>query len=254
MIAPYDLRSMSSKRLAEATGLRRIRRNGSKFRGGPNYTVINWGRADKPDWHPDTRILNKPSAVVETANKLRFMEKASVKYPHLIPDWTDSRERAIKWGENNLTVFARTVLHGHSGKGIVIVQPGDRVPEAPLYTAAFPKTAEFRIHVGCPLEDHITIIGRQQKKRKLAVPDDEVNWQIRNKKGGFVYARNNIDVPPKVEHAAMNVFLEFGLDFGAIDVMWNEEEKSAIVLEINSAPGLRGSTIGEYQNFFSGLM
>jgi len=36
------------------------------------------------------------------------------------------------------------------------------------------------------------------------------------------------------------------LDFGAVDVVFNSKEKLAYVLEINTAPGLTGSTLDGY--------
>ena len=44
---------------------------------------------------------------------------------------------------------------------------------------------------------------------------------------------------------------ELGLDFGAVDVIWNEHESKAYVLEINTAPGLEGSTVEDYKEFFN---
>jgi glutathione synthase/RimK-type ligase-like ATP-grasp enzyme len=44
--------------------------------------------------------------------------------------------------------------------------------------------------------------------------------------------------------------LASGLDFGAVDVIWNERQQRAYVLEINSAPGLEGTTIDDYVRYF----
>jgi D-alanine-D-alanine ligase-like ATP-grasp enzyme len=43
-----------------------------------------------------------------------------------------------------------------------------------------------------------------------------------------------------------------GLDFGAVDVIWNAQKEKPYVLEINTAPGLEGQTIADYAAFFSG--
>ncbi|MNY81884.1 hypothetical protein D3C86_2236870 [compost metagenome] len=37
-----------------------------------------------------------------------------------------------------------------------------------------------------------------------------------------------------------------GLDFGAADVIWNDHRKQAFVLEVNTAPGLTGTTLEKY--------
>jgi glutathione synthase/RimK-type ligase-like ATP-grasp enzyme len=39
-----------------------------------------------------------------------------------------------------------------------------------------------------------------------------------------------------------------GLDFGAVDIIWNEREDKCYVLEVNTAPGLQGSTLENYAN------
>ena len=40
------------------------------------------------------------------------------------------------------------------------------------------------------------------------------------------------------------------VDFGAVDVVWNQQNGQAYVLEINTAPGLAGQTITSYANAF----
>ena len=37
-----------------------------------------------------------------------------------------------------------------------------------------------------------------------------------------------------------------GLDFGAVDVLWNERQQKAYVCEVNTAPGLEGITLDNY--------
>jgi D-alanine-D-alanine ligase-like ATP-grasp enzyme len=36
------------------------------------------------------------------------------------------------------------------------------------------------------------------------------------------------------------------LDFGAVDVIYNRAQDKAYVLEVNTAPGLEGSTLDNY--------
>ncbi|MNY63636.1 hypothetical protein D3C86_2006230 [compost metagenome] len=45
-----------------------------------------------------------------------------------------------------------------------------------------------------------------------------------------------------------------GLTFGAVDVIWNEYRHQAYVLEVNTAPGLTGTTLEKYAEAFRGLM
>ena len=40
--------------------------------------------------------------------------------------------------------------------------------------------------------------------------------------------------------------LAVGLKIGAVDIIWNELENKCYVLEINTAPGLEGTTLVKY--------
>ena len=41
------------------------------------------------------------------------------------------------------------------------------------------------------------------------------------------------------------------LQFGAVDIIWNEKENKCYVLEINTAPGLVGTTLTKYTEAFT---
>ena len=36
------------------------------------------------------------------------------------------------------------------------------------------------------------------------------------------------------------------VDFGAVDVVWNDQYQKAYVLEVNTAPGIENSTVLDY--------
>ena len=91
----------------------------------------------------------------------------------------------------------------------------------------------------------------QQKRRKIEVPDDDVNWQIRNHQNGFIYSHQDVD---KVITQAMNLGLtrdieaiEHLLTFGAIDVVVKKDGTYSI-LEVNTACGIEGETVEFYKN------
>ena len=44
-----------------------------------------------------------------------------------------------------------------------------------------------------------------------------------------------------------------GLDFGAVDIIYNQREDSSYVLEINTAPGLMGTTGERYAEAFGNI-
>jgi len=90
----------------------------------------------------------------------------------------------------------------------------------------------------------------QRKARDPNVPDNEVNWRVRNHGNGFIYVRNDVHPSDYVIQAASICFLKSGLDFCAMDVIWNERRGVAYVLEGNTAPGLTGTTLENYVKMF----
>jgi hypothetical protein len=165
-------------------------------------------------------------------------------------------------------IVCRTELAGHSGAGIVIAEHRDNLVHAPLFVEYVKKQDEYRIHVGMkrwtphldyagePMaqgqfrDDPRIVISMQKKKRRLEC--ETPNWQVRNHANGFIYARSEVNPPEAVIAAAKSALGASGLDFGAVDVIWNEGSKKAYVLEINTAPGLEGTTVQDYARFFKG--
>lgn len=226
-----------SKNLSEKTGWPRLRHEGSRYRPRERDVIVNWGSTTCPDLSPAV-VLNPP-VNLRITNKLNFFSQMP---SEIIPEFTTDIQIASGWLIEGHTVVSRKILNGHSGEGIELVSGSpDGLPEAPLYVKYQKKTHEYRVH----------IIGQgvmdvQQKKRKTDVPDEEVDWKIRNLRGGFIYARENVVAPEEVLDVAKRAHESSGLDFGAYDVIWHEPTRKALVLEVNSAPGLSGSTIDRY--------
>lgn len=163
-------------------------------------------------------------------------------YPR-VPSFTTKKALAHDWVDGGDTVVARTVLNGNSGEGIVIVQDHEDMVEAPLYVQYVPKKQEYRIHI---LNGEVVDV--QRKARRKDVPDDQVNWMVRNHDNGFIFARDEGlgDVPEDVPKQALLAVKVCGLDFGAVDVIYNDKQGKAFVLEVNTAPGLSGQTLEGY--------
>ena len=113
-----------------------VRKNSLTFQ--PRYTdyILNWGCSkgwefitlDNKDGHQ--RVVNKLDffKYVDTYNRVSPNQLVN------IPEWTDSQPVAEGWQQNKKTLMARTILNGHSGAGIYVVEPDDfHVPKAPLY-------------------------------------------------------------------------------------------------------------------------
>lgn len=240
-IYPYKMGSRGSRLLAEALraeGINCLRvypdRN---YRPRRDHTLVNWGSSRQPRWNANG-LINKTNDTSRSLNKLiafQVLQEAGVP----IPEFTTNMEVANEWLQAGKTVVARTLLRASGGRGIIIATNGDVLPRAPLYTQYVKKKAEYRIHVFDG-----EIIDAQQKKKRRGF--DNVNTMVRNAENGWVYCRDGITIPDAVSDAALAAIRAFGLDFGAVDLIWNEHYNRAYVLEINTAPGLEGATVQGY--------
>jgi len=139
------------------------------------------------------------------------------------------------------TVFARTLVNSTNGRGIVEFTPGQgEVPAAPLYTAYIPKKAEYRVHV---FGDQVIDIQQKRKKRGF---ENERDTRIRNVQNGYVYCREGIVPPEGIESLAVSAVKACAYQYGAVDIIWNEKQNKCFVLEVNSRPGLMGTTTEKY--------
>lgn len=239
---PYNKGSESAKALANALGIKRIKHEG-KVLNIPDQIVINWGCSNWARPVVPKQILNVPGNVGVATNKLKSFN--TLKGHVSIPDFTESLEEANKWLAEGVTVVERHKLTGHSGEGVRIVEPGEGLVRAPLYVKYIPKVNEYRLHV---FRDKVFFV--QRKARKEAVPNEEVNWKVRNLKGGFIYANQNIDVDAQAKEQAIIAVQTLGLDFGAVDIIYNKRNNKYYVLEVNTACGLSGTTLDKYVEIF----
>lgn len=250
IIYPYKLASSSAKELQRELKSRghrciRVRPNG---RYVPKRTdiIINWGNSQEPVWNE--HIINDPDSVSIAQNKLdalNLMQHTDVS----LPSFTIDLETANQWLSEGTTVLCRTLLRGSGGRGITVVTPEmSGLIGAPLYVKYIKKRHEYRVHVFSG-----EVIDVQQKRRINGF--EERNNQIRNHANGWVFARNDIVAPHEsVRTLAVRAVEALGLDFGAVDIIWNAHYNRAYVLEVNTAPGLEGTTIINYANAVENLL
>jgi glutathione synthase/RimK-type ligase-like ATP-grasp enzyme len=195
-------------------------------------------------------VLNNPVAVATSADKLAFFQASlhwnSAEVREVIIPWTTDKDEAEGWLSDGDRVVVRHTTRGSGGQGIDVINEGD-LPHAPLYTKYIKKSAEYRVHVKCRqgLEDRLPVVFDAQQKRKQN-DNEDVDYQIRSHANGWVFCRSGIEVPEYVTNAAKLVVAELGLDFGAVDVVYNRHYNRAYVLEVNTAPGLEGTTLTTY--------
>ena len=256
VIIPYKMGSQSAKNLKKAlfekTGIKTllVRKDSTKYQ--PRWTdyIINWGCSTEWSFlNLHNKYMNQLATdklrtfqAFEANNKLADEDK--VRYPEfttdktVVEDWINSK---------NLTVVARHTLSGHSGAGIALLDKDNTsngIPTAPLQVQNKKKKNEYRVHV---FNDEVIDITQKKKRNGF----ENVNTTIRNFKNGWVYARDDIFIPEDLEQQAKAAMMAIGLQFGAVDIIWNEKENKCYVLEINTAPGLVGTTLTKYTEAFT---
>lgn len=226
----------------------------TKFKSRPSDIVINWGNSSYPNWY-EHQPLNLPEpmfneflVVANAVNKLyTFQIFKDNNIP--TPEWTTDGAVAAEWLDDGFDVVARHNLTGFGANGIELLKGAsgeeevDFTTNAPLYVKYKKKKHEYRVHVF-----NGEVIDVTQKRKRKGV---EVDYKIRNYKNGWVYCRDDIVEPSDLRSVSIAAVAALGLDFGAVDVIWNEKENKCYVLEVNTAPGLVGTTLESYANAFA---
>ena len=266
-IEPYKLHSRGAKALSLSTGILRATHRQVE-RHGSFTTILNWGSSER---RFDCEYINNPEAVTIASDKLQSARQFE---RHGVPaaPFTTSRTTAEGWRTSNTPFLARCLTRGSGGRGITYygdvgtgecdgstpdpselgcnddrdgtterAERAGRVIRAPLYVQYIKKAVEYRVHVFDG-----RVIDVQEKRKRREVENDEVDYRVRNSENGWVYCRDNVHSPSAVREAAIMAVDALCLDFGAADVGWNEHSQTACVYEVNTAPGLEGTTLDYY--------
>ena len=240
-IYPYKMSSKSSKDLANA-----LREQGHNvlrvypdraYRVREDDLIISWGSSKIPRWGQTN--LNKPDRVSLAANKLFSLLSFYRDGVSTLP-YTTEISIAREWINEGYKAFCRTLLTGHSGNGIVVANTQDELVVAPLYTKGFNKTNEYRVHVW---GDGVLDV---QEKRKREGTGGRSSHNVWNHGNDFIFARNDINVPTKALEQSILAVRSLGLDFGAVDVGHNRNTDQVAIFEVNTAPGICGTTLSKY--------
>lgn len=282
-ILPYSLGSESARRIKQ--GLIERGRNALLVRQDGQYRyrvgdlIINWGTSRIPQWMNNDAVahtLNKPHNVLNASNKLNCFQSLFSSEIPTVPFTTDIN-LARDWND---TVYVRHVLNGHSGEGIEIVdqtyiehphseplraiahelnalgyggisnevlneadnliENGIELPVAPLYTRKVNSTGEYRVHVFKG-----EVIDYRKKSRRVEDTPTVEESQIRTLGNGWIYRASDLPRIERVETLAINAIEALGLDFGAVDII-KDENGDVFVLEVNTAVGSDDLTLNNY--------
>lgn len=144
-------------------------------------------------------------------------------------------------------VVCRALTGASEGRGITICKKEDVSLHVPLYTAYIPKKKEFRVHVW-----NNKVIDVQEKRRRRG--GDTKEFQVRNTANGYVFCRDGIVLPDDCHAVALSAVRALGRHYGAVDVIWNEKKNQCFVLEVNSRPGMTGTTVKKYADAIVGSL
>jgi len=153
--------------------------------------------------------------------------------------FTSSAEQVKQWLQDGQVVFARTLTRASEGKGIIIIDSEDTFVGAPVYTLYRKKKKEFRVHV---FQGQVVAVLEKRKKKG----GEKVECRIRNTANGYVFCRDNVEEPPGIRELALKASKVTNSDFKGVDIGYNEKYNELFVIEVNSAPGMEGTTIQQY--------
>jgi glutathione synthase/RimK-type ligase-like ATP-grasp enzyme len=241
LVAPYKMGSAGAKSLARSINAKRTK---AHKRLRPDVVLVNWGRSDLDVRGRPFKVLNPSNVIIRATNKLSCLQRLREAGVSAI-DFTVSRDQVSRWLTEGHTVYARTLLNASQGKGIIVLKPGEtrEIPYAPLYTKGVLKAHEYRVHV---FGDKIIDVTKKRRRNDVDRSD-----YIKNLSNGWVYCREGIEVPENLLTVAKQAIAGLGLDFGAVDVLYRKGQP--YVLEINTAPGLQGTTLTKYTTAFNSL-
>jgi glutathione synthase/RimK-type ligase-like ATP-grasp enzyme len=247
-VYPWKEESLGAKALSDGLGIKRLRHSGSTFVARPDDVVINWGASEIPNGDfKKGRLINTPTAIDRAADKLKFFQwvtKSPATAPR-VPPFTPTLDVALDWVRKGSLVVARTKLRARSGTDIVFFENTDDFVRAPLYTMYIKKKEEYRVHVAFG-----NVITVQQKVLRSDRDPSTTDFRVRNLSNGFIFKIHDLHTPDDVLLQAKKAMEASNLHFGAVDVIWNEHDAKAYVLEINTAPGIEGSTVAAYTQAF----
>ena len=253
IIRPYKLYSRSAKLLQEKikdAGYRCIRiRHDGNYRYRDSDIRINWGSSFAPSVYVGQEI-NRPDAVKTASNKIRTFrtwKDAGIETPEFwVPDSPDF------YPDGNHPLVARTKLSGHSGQGVYVLDSREQMHDfglenndIKLWTKYVKKRYEVRCHV---ISGRVERTVRKMRRRDTDQEDSRV-WSHGN---GYIFVVNNHMIPQDIlergELFAIDAVKSCGLDFGAVDLIYNQHYDKWYALEVNTSPGLDNTTAEIYAN------
>lgn len=218
-------------------------RNIMRIISDENNNVINWGNHIFAD--DNYFVVNKPSSIQNASNKSdgrRILRLNNIKIP-----------KTFFWGEIiRFPVIARP-SHHHSGLEFYIINNNRELMELHkkfdmsnwYFSQIFEKTNEYRVHCASGkvtvVQEKPLVDGEIRANRAV----NHESWTIL-KWGDFI---------PEICKESLKATEVLGLDFSAVDIMWNENNKECAICEVNTSPSINTEYMsGKYAKYFDWLV
>lgn len=241
-VLPYKSGSKSAREVVNSLAPNAIMKKQRTPVYGRAKVLLNWGHSSPAFSLSNVVVLNKPEAVSRASNKLtalQVMQAAGVS----IPEFTTDISVARSWIEDERMVLCRKLLRSNSGKGIVVAKEVEDLVSAPLFVKYVRKEKEYRLHVF-----NGEVIDLVEKRRRSGFDNNPAyNKYIRSYEQGWIMARDGAVVSNATKAECIKAVRALGLDFGAVDVVIRKSDNVPVVLEVNTAPGITGTTIQSYK-------
>lgn len=253
ILYPYKIKSRSASKLQEYLkdeGMECLKvYPDGKYSPREDDLIIGWGSGEWPNWkrraeNVNAKWLNRSDMIMHSVNKATTFSLFNAAHVPC-PLYTSRMSLARKWLLEGNTVLARQELEGRDGSGLVVMSSVEDLVEASLYTKYEEKTEEYRVHVfirrafwsqvRVPIEEEDNSFFQENPDEKIRV----------SKNGWTLYVANR-DVPQVCIDAAEDAIICLGLDFGAVDIGFNRQNRSVCVYEVNTAPELSNRTCSAY--------
>ena len=173
-----------------------------------------------------------------------------------VGDYTTEFAVAEQWVRDGSRVLCRTVLNGHGGAGIVVVQPNDvdAIVPAPLYVKYVPKQREFRVHCVKVGHEQWQYKVREKRRREGWQELEGFNKYVRNHDNGWVFCDNLRDnLPDEITDVSKRAVESLGLELGAVDIGYHLQH-GYCVYEVNTAAGCDNATAQFYADCFKQIL
>lgn len=259
----------SARALADRLGCRLASHNSPKPLPSKVRHIINLGCGrDHPVFERNrpsaATMFNIAPAVSTASSKAETFRAIDNVSPGIaVPHWFDSTQANYECLVNNKTIVARTLDRAAQGRGIEVITPQQArdmngLPRASVYTEAIDKGREYRVHVGRTPASTWAIIDVTRKIRRPGV-DDTNRPFIWNSDNEFIFVRDGVNrdtIPSSLLSNAIQAVASLGLTFGAVDIIVPRRGRTSIqamssyVLEVNTSPGMEGTTLERYAQYF----